>query len=308
MGCKVYFKRNDASGQIEERLAEILSIRDKSVLLDARLNEAGDFDSSPENKVEFFVHWDHFNKRLDEWVSGSRIVFTRDLELPVPKISSTKKAAPGKKLHPPGKVPKASSMPKFITSQSEAAAPSPSPATPSPAPSTSGMLKRKAPHDEVYALDDDGEEEDAEGEMDVDEDLTNPPPKNPTRLVSTTNKDQDIKKPRTSGSLGQSISEVSRVKNLNRLQIGKYEVEAWYFSPYPMEYAHLDVLYICEFCLSYFPSATMLKRHRSRCTLFHPPGNEIYRDEDISFWEIDGRKQVTYCRNLSLLSKCFLDQ
>ena len=51
----------------------------------------------------------------------------------------------------------------------------------------------------------------------------------------------------------------------------------------------------------------MLARHRTKCTLLHPPGNEIYRYEDISFFEIDGRKQKIWCRNLCLLSKCFLD-
>jgi len=105
----------------------------------------------------------------------------------------------------------------------------------------------------------------------------------------------------------QSISEIARVKNLNRLQIGKHEVDAWYFSPYPKEYAHLPILYICEFCLSFFPSPMMFSRHRQRCTMLHPPGNEIYRYEDISFYEIDGKRQLTWCRNLSLLSKCFLD-
>ena len=105
----------------------------------------------------------------------------------------------------------------------------------------------------------------------------------------------------------QSVSEVARVKNLNRLSIGKHEVDSWYFSPYPQEYAHLPVLYICEFCFAYFPSHFMLGRHRQRCTLLCPPGNEIYREGDISFFEIDGRKQLTYCRNLSLISKCFLD-
>lgn len=60
-------------------------------------------------------------------------------------------------------------------------------------------------------------------------------------------------------------------------------------------------------CLDYFPSPKMLSRHRTKCNLFHPPGNEIYRHEDISFYEIDGRRQKTWCRNLCLLSKCFLD-
>ena len=39
----------------------------------------------------------------------------------------------------------------------------------------------------------------------------------------------------------------------------------------------------------------------------HPPGNEIYRKDSLSFFEIDGRKQRQYCRNLCLLSKLFLD-
>ena len=106
----------------------------------------------------------------------------------------------------------------------------------------------------------------------------------------------------------QAVSEIARVKNLNRLQMGEYEVESWYFSPYPVEYAHLPVLYICEFCLSYWPSPKMFERHRAKCTMLHPPGNEIYRHEDISFFELDGKRQLTWCRNLSLLSKCFLDQ
>ncbi|EPQ29472.1 uncharacterized protein PFL1_03227 [Pseudozyma flocculosa PF-1] len=130
---------------------------------------------------------------------------------------------------------------------------------------------------------------------------------NQNKKQETFSKAQEIEKLRTSGSMTQSVSEVARVKNLNKLQMGKHEVETWYFSPYPIEYAHIDTLYICEMCLSYFPSPYTLKRHRSKCTLVHPPGNEIYRHEDISFFEIDGRRQKTWCRNLCLLSKCFLD-
>ncbi|KAK0520917.1 Histone acetyltransferase [Tilletia horrida] len=123
----------------------------------------------------------------------------------------------------------------------------------------------------------------------------------------TFSKAAEIEKLRTSGSMTQSVSEISRVKNLNKIQMGEHEVETWYFSPYPIEYSYIDTLYICEMCLLYFPSAFILRRHRTKCTLVHPPGNEIYRHEDISFFEIDGRRQKTYCRNLSLLSKCFLD-
>ncbi|CEP12450.1 hypothetical protein [Parasitella parasitica] len=89
--------------------------------------------------------------------------------------------------------------------------------------------------------------------------------------------------------------------------MGQHEVNTWYFSPYPEEYAYCDTLYICEFCLLYYASHKRLERHRTRCQLQHPPGNEIYRKDDISFFEIDGRKQKTWCRNLCLLSKLFLD-
>jgi len=66
-------------------------------------------------------------------------------------------------------------------------------------------------------------------------------------------------------------------------------------------------MYICEFCLSYFGDVKSFSRHRSKCTLQHPPGNEIYRDDYVSFFEIDGKRQRTWCRNLCLLSKMFLD-
>lgn len=343
VGCKVYIRRQNTDGETEERLAEILSIRDKPNNPYARrtkksageaggIKEEASLTDKPEDKWEFFVHWDTFNKRLDDWVSGSRLVLSRDLEWPRPKPPPTKKKEGPNNLKAPGKVPRAQSLLKKATSNaataaSPAAAPTPPPTT-TPEPPSSSPLKRKTPHDEEEEEEEDGEGEDedadAEGEMDVDGDgetegetfelaVSAPSPaasqgKNPHEEPDIFSKVNEIEKLRTSGSMTQSISEIARVKNLNRLQMGKYEVESWYFSPYPKEYAHLPILYLCEFCLAFFPSQFMMGRHRKRCTLLHPPGNEIYRHEDISFFEIDGKRQVTYCRNLSLLSKCFLDQ
>lgn len=105
----------------------------------------------------------------------------------------------------------------------------------------------------------------------------------------------------------QNQAEVSRVRNLGRIQMGAYEIEPWYFSPYPASYALAETTYICEFCLSYSGSLVTFERHRAKCTLLHPPGNEIYRDDHFSFFEIDGRRQRRWCRNLCLLSKLFLD-
>jgi histone acetyltransferase HTATIP len=120
-------------------------------------------------------------------------------------------------------------------------------------------------------------------------------------------REEEIEKLRTSGSMTQNQAEVSRVRNLEKIQMGKHEIEPWYFSPYPIEFGDVDMVHICEFCLGYFGEVKQFERHRAKCTLQHPPGNEIYRDEQVSFFEIDGRRQRTWCRNLCLLSKLFLD-
>ena len=120
-------------------------------------------------------------------------------------------------------------------------------------------------------------------------------------------REDEIEKLRTSGSMTQNQAEISRVRNLERIQMGKHEIDPWYFSPYPQEFSEADIVFICEFCLCYYVDLKQFERHRAKCILLHPPGNEIYRDEFISFFEIDGRRQRTYCRNLCLLSKLFLD-
>ncbi len=120
-------------------------------------------------------------------------------------------------------------------------------------------------------------------------------------------REDEIEKLRTSGSMTQNQTEISRVRNLSRIQMGQHEMEPWYFSPYPVEFAEEDMIYICEFCLSYYGQEYQFERHRAKCTLLHPPGNEIYRDDYVSFFEVDGRRQRTWCRNLCLLSKLFLD-
>jgi len=59
--------------------------------------------------------------------------------------------------------------------------------------------------------------------------------------------------------------------------------------------------------MGYLKSSNCLKRHKIKCKLFHPPGNEIYRKNNISVFEIDGRKNKNYAQNLCLIAKLFLD-
>lgn len=255
VGAKLFVeKTNPENGELEQRLAEVLSIREKRQnklhLLQEMQEKGADSIEEKDPELDFYVHYCDFNKRLDEWVPSAKLVLSREMEWPKPPEQASTKNTKRKVVQGVRSVP----------------------GTPTPdgRTATPDDVKKEIP-DEPFS------------------------------------KEKEVEKLRTSGSMTQCASEVSRVKNLNMIQMGKHQIEAWYFSPYPAEYAYIPCLYLCEMCLSYFPSEFLVKRHRQKCTLLHPPGNEIYRCEDISFFEIDGRRQKTWCRNLCLLSKCFLD-
>lgn len=324
-GVKIFVIKPLPNGQEEHRKAEVLSTRDKPRSAFAPKPKPGDPVPDPRDDTEYYVHYVEFNKRLDEWVGGSRLITDKEMEWPKPKDEGKKKdkigkATPGaaSPLRPASSPRPSGSLLKKAATKAAAAALKGQPSgkdMPLPKAST---LKRKATEESIKVEDDedaDGEEMDGDGDVsmsqagseDADGEVDLTAPSNPQAAPPVFSKKQEIEKLRTSGSMTQSHSEISRVKNLNKLQIGKHEVEAWYFSPYPAEYAHLPLLYLCEFCLLYYPSSTQLERHRTKCTLLHPPGNEIYRHDNISFFEIDGRRQRTWCRNLCLVSKCFLD-
>eukprot|EP00878_Enallax_costatus_P002084 GHUV01002251.1.p1 GENE.GHUV01002251.1~~GHUV01002251.1.p1 ORF type:complete len:434 (+),score=154.19 GHUV01002251.1:93-1304(+) len=101
--------------------------------------------------------------------------------------------------------------------------------------------------------------------------------------------------------------EFTKVKNIDMIQLGMHEMDTWYFSPLPPEYKDCKKLYFCEYSLHFFKRRSQLLRHLSKCKVRHPPGDEIYRNNSISMFEIDGRKEKQYCQNLCYLAKLFLD-
>ena len=101
--------------------------------------------------------------------------------------------------------------------------------------------------------------------------------------------------------------ESTKFKTIGYIELGKHRCETWYFSPFPDYYQNIDTLYICEFCLTFYKYKAELIRHEKRCNIQHPMGNEIYRDGDVSVFEIDGARNIAYCENLCYISKLFLD-
>lgn len=250
IGCKVYISKDG-----EYRLAEILQ------------------EHTKKGRKEFYVHYQEFNKRLDEWVNTDRVDYRRTIILP--EVKADKKEEKKEV-----KLKKKTVLKNFKNSKQQKSAA----ATPQPDNSAS-------------------ETPVAEDELDLDN-LNVQGLKRPGEEV---NREDEIKKLRTGGSMTQNHSEVARVRNLSSVILGEHIIEPWYFSPYPIELTEEDEIYICDFTLCYFGSRKQFERFRSKCSMKHPPGNEIYRDSKVSFWEIDGRKQRTWCRNLCLLSKLFLD-
>ncbi|GLD98475.1 hypothetical protein PINS_up007172 [Pythium insidiosum] len=105
--------------------------------------------------------------------------------------------------------------------------------------------------------------------------------------------------------------EVTKVKNVRFVELGRYRMAAWYFSPFPKEFfpdGQIDCLYFCEFCMSFFCHKRELLYHQERRScLRHPPGNEIYRHENLSVFEVDGAVSKIYGQNLCYFAKLFLD-
>lgn len=280
----------------ELRKAEILSIRQRK------------------DGPSFYVHYVDFNKRLDEWVASTRIDLTQEVEWPQPEKTDKKKASSSNKA--PSKNPKqqragvdgreVSGTPDALGGKNvnvgKASRPSKAGGKENRDVSTPAETEAASADGTPKVVDfEDVEMADAQDEKSPAEDEVK------TASGEVITREEEIERLRTSGSMTQNPTEIHRVRNLTRLQMGKFDVEPWYFSPYPDSYSDVDLVYIDEFCLSYFDNQRAFERHRAKCTLVHPPGNEIYRDDYISFFEVDGRRQRTWCRNLCLLSKLFLD-
>jgi hypothetical protein len=69
--------------------------------------------------------------------------------------------------------------------------------------------------------------------------------------------------PSASGETNATPGVVTRQK-INKVQIGKYDIDTWFPAPYPEEYQHVPDgrLWLCEFCLKFMKTEFVLKRHR----------------------------------------------
>jgi len=60
--------------------------------------------------------------------------------------------------------------------------------------------------------------------------------------------------------------EFTKVKNIAKIELGRYEIDTWYFSPFPPEYNDSSKLFFCEFCLNFMKRKEQLQRHMVSCS------------------------------------------
>ncbi|ELK13338.1 histone acetyltransferase KAT5 isoform X1 [Pteropus alecto] len=316
-GCRLPVLRRNQDNEDEWPLAEILSVKDIS------------------GRKLFYVHYIDFNKRLDEWVTHERLDLKK-IQFPKKEAKTpTKNGLPGSRPGSPEREVPASTQAsgktlpipvqitlRFNLPKEREAIPGGEPDQPL---SSSSCLqpnhrstKRKV---EVVSPATPVPSETAPASVFPQNGsarravAAQPGRKRKSNCLGTDEDSQDSSDgipsaPRMTGSLVSDRSHddiVTRMKNIECIELGRHRLKPWYFSPYPQELTTLPVLYLCEFCLKYGRSLKCLQRHLTKCDLRHPPGNEIYRKGTISFFEIDGRKNKSYSQNLCLLAKCFLD-
>lgn len=89
---------------------------------------------------------------------------------------------------------------------------------------------------------------------------------------------------------------------------GEADIKVLYESPYPEDIKGMPLFFICAYCLKPFSNKSSFFVHQDCCPRIAPPGREIYRDSSsrLSFFEVDGSEERSYCRNLCLLAMLFI--
>uniref|UniRef100_A0A2M4BJV5 Histone acetyltransferase n=1 Tax=Anopheles marajoara TaxID=58244 RepID=A0A2M4BJV5_9DIPT len=231
---------------------------------------------------EYYIHYEGLNRRLDQWVTRDRI--------------SSDPMPGGSPIGDAGNTPAGGDGGGVVGSRKSPLGVSSGNAKPNLKP-TSKEAANLLPSSDLSLLD--GVAGDSDRKITRNQKRRH----DEINHVQKTYADMDP----TTAALEKEHEAITKVKYIDKLRIGRYEIDTWYFSPYPEEYGKVGTMYVCEYCLRYMRLAKTLREHKAICTARQPPGNEIYRKGTISIFEIDGKDHRFYCQTLCLMAKLFLD-
>ncbi|RIA92831.1 acyl-CoA N-acyltransferase [Glomus cerebriforme] len=109
-----------------------------------------------------------------------------------------------------------------------------------------------------------------------------------------------VKEPKKEDALEKEHEKNTKVRNIGAVVFGLYEIDTWYYSPFPDEYKYLEKVYFCERCMKYMKMKETWGRHMSLCDRKCPPGGLVYESGRNKIYEIDGKlnkEKVSYDNN-----------
>ena len=62
-------------------------------------------------------------------------------------------------------------------------------------------------------------------------------------------------------ALEKEREEITKVRIIEHIVMGPFEIGTWYFSPFPDEYGNCKKLFVCECCLKYMKLEETFVRH-----------------------------------------------
>ena len=133
--------------------------------------------------------------------------------------------------------------------------------------------------------------------------------RNMKRKIDVSNNVQSV----ADEELEKEHEESTKVKNIKVIEMGRFEIDAWYFSPYPDAFAQQERLFVCPFSLKYFKKRTAYLKHLNGVTRRGPPGMRVYRapapplsqaclslqlpqPSKLTLYEVDGSLAKVYCQ------------
>lgn len=249
----------------------VLKYRDDSYRV-AQLIEKSLQEGNNGQVYHYYIHYLDFNRRMDEWILPERI-------LTYPSIANKY----GRKIL---KIQKKAH--ELLQKHKD-------------------ISSNKKKDSSINLIDMNEEEAGSDSDVDLPEELEN----NSLSYTNISDFDHDEHEGLDENSLIEHEN-LTKVKNIQHVQLGKYIMECWYFSPFPLEYyskGYTKCIYFCEYSMRFFKTKEELIRFQKvkLGNYRSPPGIEIYRDDQLSMFEIDGALEKFYCQNLAYFAKLFLD-
>lgn len=196
---------------------------DSAEIIEVRSNNLNSTHSSS-YKYEYYVHYEGFNRRLDEWVNCDRIDVSSGSKLKAERESLISKT---------GNVVSLSNLSTF----------------PSIVPSVTDGQSTGESSNSIKPW------------MNLGSMSTSVFPDQPDRKITRNQKRKHdeinhvqkslAEMDPTTAALEREHEAITKVKYVDRIQFGKYEIDAWYFSPFPEDFGKQTKLWICEYCLKY---------------------------------------------------------